>query len=343
MRKIFTLFLAMFLTGVIYSQSKVGTTAANFLTIPVGSRATAMGGAFSALANDVTSAYWNAGGLSRLARNEFGVSYTEWLVDTKHNWLGVAFKISDDDAFAISVNQLDYGSDEVTTPEQPNGTGQRWDAQDLSVNLSYARNLTDRFSIGGTLKYITQQVWNETASAFALDIGLLFYTQLEGLRIGMNISNFGTEMKLDGKDLLRASDIDPTNAGNNPNISSNLGTDSWPLPLVFTVGLSYDAFKVEEWNWTVGADAVIPNNYSTYASFGTEITWDNLISVRGGYKGINYLFDKSAKDIDVFEEGLTAGFGLQYDFGGFFAKADYSYSDFGIFSNISRFSITIGM
>lgn len=343
MRKIFTLFLALILAGVIQPQSKVGTTAANFLTIPIGSRAAGMGGAFSALANDVTSAYWNAGGLSRLTRNEFGVSYTEWLVDTKHNWLGVAFKISDDDAFAISINQLDYGSDDVTTPEQPNGTGQKWDAQDLSVNLSYARNLTDRFSIGGTVKYITQQIWNENASAFALDIGLLFYTQLEGLRIGMNISNFGTEMKLEGKDLLRAADIDPTNAGNNPNISSKLETEAWPLPLVFTVGVSYDAVNLEEWNWVVAADAVIPNNYSTYANFGTEIMWNNLVSVRGGYKGLNYLFNKSAKDADVFEEGLTAGFGLQYDFGGFFVKADYSYSDFGIFSNISRFSVTIGM
>lgn len=343
MKKIITIVSVLMIAGTIYSQSKVGTTAANFLTIPVGSRATGMGSAFSALANDITSAHWNPSGLSRLTRNEFGISYTEWLVDTKHNWLGVAFKISDDDAFGISVNQLDYGSDEVTTPEQPNGTGQRWDAQDLSVNVSYARNLTDRFSIGGTIKYIRQQVWNESAAAFALDIGLLFNTQLDGLRLGMNISNFGTEMKLEGKDLLRASDVDPTNAGNNPNISSKLETDSWPLPLVFTVGVSYDAVNIEEWNWVIGADAIIPNNYSTYASLGTEITWNNLISIRGGYKGLNYLFDKSGKDIDVFEEGLTAGFGLQYDFGGFFAKADYSYSDFGIFSNINRFTVTIGM
>ena len=55
------------------------------------------------------------------------------------------------------------------------------------------------------------------------------------------------------------------------------------------------------------------------------------------------MFDKSAKDEDVFEEGLTAGVGLQYDFGGFFAKVDYSYSDFGIFNEINRFSISVGL
>jgi opacity protein-like surface antigen len=43
------------------------------------------------------------------------------------------------------------------------------------------------------------------------------------------------------------------------------------------------------------------------------------------------------------ETGLTAGVGLQYDFGGFFAKFDYSYSDFGIFDSISRFAFSIGM
>src|SRR5690606_36855346 len=150
--------------------------------------------------------------------------------------------------------QLDYGEEDITTPEQPNGTGERWGAQDLAVAVSYARNLTDRFSIGGSVKYISQQIWNESASAFALDVGLLFHTQLEGLRIGMSISNFGTELKLDGKDLLLAADIDPNSSGNNGNISSQLETDSWPLPLIFSVGVSYDITRSEEWIITTATD-----------------------------------------------------------------------------------------
>lgn len=343
MKKILIAIMVLITAVVAFPQSKVGTTAANFLTIPVGPRATSMGSAFTAVSNDATAAFWNPGGLSRVLRSEFTASTAEWLVGTRLNWVGLAFKLDENNAVGISINQLDYGEEIITTAQQPEGTGEKWSASDIAVGLSYARNLTDRFSIGGTVKYISQKIWNESASAFALDIGLLFYTELPGLSLGMNISNFGTEMQLAGKDLLKPIDVDPANAGNNPNIAGSLDTDSWPLPLVFSVGLAYDMDIHQDWDITFATDVVIPNNYATYGNLGAEVTWNKIISLRVGYKGINYLFDDASKKEDKFEEGLTAGIGVQYDFGAFFAKFDYGYSDLGIFSEISRFSVSVGL
>lgn len=334
MKKIFLIIILLGLSANIFPQTKVGTTVANFLTIPVGPRASAMGGAFSAVANDATTGYWNPAGLSRLSRNEFTASTAEWLVGTRLNWVGLGFKFDDDNAIGISINQLDYGEEEITTVSQQNGTGQYWSASDLAISLSYSRNLTDRFSVGGTIKYISQNIYDVSSTGFGVDVGLLFYTQLEGLRLGMNISNFGTEMQLDGKSLLQPIDIDPANAGNNSNISGQLLTEAWSLPLTFTVGLAYDAYKDEDWLFTFAGDAVIPNNQTTYGNLGAEITWNNLVSLRGGYNAI-------AKEDAL--EGLTAGIGVQYDFGGFFAKFDYSYADYGIFDPISRFALTVGL
>ena len=335
MKKFLIPVILILFSGVLFAQTKVGTTAANFLTIPVGPRATGMGGAFTSVANDATTAYWNAGGLSRVPRSELTFAYTEWLVQTKFNWFGVALKLDEDNAVALFVNQLDYGEEEVTSPDAPNGTGERWKAEDIAVGVSYAKNLTDKFSIGGTVKYISQSIWNENATAWAIDVGLLFYTPLDGLNLGMNISNFGTEMKLDGEDLLQPADVDPSHAGNNANITSKLETDSWPLPLVFAVGLSYDVLSASsDWRWILSSDAVVPNNQSTYGNFGTELVWSDIISLRVGY---NSLLKEDA------EEGLTAGVGIQYDFGSFFAKFDYSYTDFGVFDQISRFSLSVGI
>lgn len=323
------------LTGVagLFAQTKVGTTAANFLTVPVGSKAAGMGGAFVAVANDATSLFWNVGGISRLERSEFNVSYSDWLVGTNYNWAGLVFK-GDEDAFGISINQLDYGDEEITTPEQPNGTGQRWKAQDIALGVSYSRNLTDRFSIGGTVKYIRQQIWNESASAFALDVGLLFYTQLPGLKIGMNIANFGTEMKLDGKDLYQPVDVDPANTGNNEKITATLNTDYWTLPLVFTVGLGYDFTVSDDFKVEVATDAVYPNNHTAYLNLGGEITWSKMISLRAGYN--------SLMKSEEAEEGLNAGVGFHYDFGAFSARIDYSYADYKRFKDISKVSLSIG-
>ena len=318
----------------LFPQTKVGTTVGDFLTIPVGPRATGMGGAFTAVANDATTAFWNPAGLSRLPRSEFTASTAEWLVGSRINWVGLGFKFDDDNAIGISINQLDYGSEEITTVQQQNGTGEYWSASDIAINLSYSRNLTDRFSVGGTVKFISQKIYDVSASGFGVDVGLLFYTQLEGLRLGMNISNFGTEMQLDGKSLLQPIDVDPANAGNNSNISGALLTEAWSLPLTFTVGLAYDAINNEDWLLTLAGDALIPNNQSTYGNVGLELTWNKLISLRGGY---NSLLKEDA------QEGLTGGIGIQYDFGGFFAKFDYSYTDFGIFDPISRFALSVGL
>jgi hypothetical protein len=330
---VFVLFASIALVNIAVAQSKVGTTAANFLKIPQGARATAMGGAFTAVANDASAAFWNPGGLSRITGNEFIASDAKWIVGTNTYWFGLAIKAGDNGCAALSVNELDYGNEEITTATEPDGTGQTWSARDVAIGLSYAQNLTDRFSIGGTAKYIHQSIWNESASAFALDVGLLFTTQLDNMRIGMNIANFGTELKMDGKDAYLAADVDPTHTGNNETIVSELQTDSWTLPLTFTIGLGYDPLDNDKFKWSVAVDAVYPNSQTSYLNMGTEITWNKMISLRAGYFS---LFKEAA------EEGLTAGVGVQYDLGEFLIKADYSYSEFGILGEISRYTISVG-
>ncbi len=318
--------------GSLFAQNKVGTTAADFLTIPIGPRATAMGGAYVANANDASAAYWNPGALSRSSQSEFQASHADWILGSNHNWAGLVFKLGSDNAFAISFNQLDYGSDEITTALEPEGTGQFWDAADLAIGLTYARNLTDRFSIGGTIKYISTRIWNESASAFALDVGLLFNTELEGLRLGMNITNFGTEMKLDGPDLFQPIDVDPSNFGNNQNIAGKLETDGWDLPLNFTVGMAMDFLNNEDWYFTVATDAVYPINTTPYINLGSEVAWNNTLFLRAGYHS---LFEEDS------EEGLSFGVGLLYEVSGFNLGVDYSFVDFGQFDNISRYAINV--
>jgi len=331
--KIFNCLLLIFIAASIYGQNKIGTTAAEFLTIPVGSKAMAMGGTFVAVADDITSAYWNPGGLPRLKSNEFNVNYSDWFIDTKLSWAGIGVKISEDDYAAVSIIYLDYGEEPVTTVDLPEGTGEMWGATDIAISLSYARNLTDRFSVGGSFKYIQQKIWNESASAFAFDVGLLYKTQLEGFNLGMSISNFGQEMKLDGKDLLRPIDIDESYYNNNSVITTELSTDSWELPLIFSVGVSWTYPLFNDLALLTAVDAKIPNNQNSYINLGCELQWHNMFFVRVGR---NSLFKEYA------QEGLTFGAGLKYTIAGLDISIEYAFLDFGIWSNLSRYSVAIG-
>jgi len=324
-----------------YSQSKVGTTAAQFLGISVGPRAIAMGGAYVASSFDVTSLYWNPGAFVQASKNQFVFANTNWLVGTKFRWFGAMLDLDADDAVGVSVTQLDYGSEEITTVDNPDGTGQYWDAQDLAVGVSYCRRLTDRFSIGGSAKYVTQSIWNESASNVTFDLGLLFVTDFNGLRLGMSMSNFGGDMQLSGRDLLNKIDIDPTNPGGNKNLVGDLKTDSWPMPLLFRVGVAMDAIKSDEFRFTVAADALRPSDNDISGNIGAEIAYMETFFIRGGFQsliGSEPAFQKSNQ-----QQGLSLGAGVSYQIPGIVGiQVDYAWTRFGVFGNLSTIGVAIG-
>jgi opacity protein-like surface antigen len=233
----------------------------------------------------------------------------------------------------LSINYLDYGDIEVTTLREPEGTGETFNPQDLFIALTYAYNLTDRFSIGGNVKYVNQKIWNTSASAIAVDIGVLFLSDIYGLRIGATITNFGTNMQLDGKDLYIQTDINQQISGNNDQILAKLNTDSYPLPLTFRVGVAMDVLNFEDHRFTVGADALHPNDNAESLNIGAEYVFMNILALRGGYKS---LF------LDNSEEGLTLGVGINYDIVpnlGLFV--DYAYQDLGRLDYAQQFSLGV--
>ena len=315
------------------AQSKVGTSAASFLGIAVGPRAVGQGGAFVAVANDASALYWNPGGLSRYGKSEVMFSHTGWLVGTKFDWAGALINLDGTNAVGVSFTQLTYGDELVTTETSQMGTGETWSASDVSIGLTYARNLTDRFSIGGTAKFIQQRIWNESASSAAVDVGLLYLTDFSGLKIGMCISNYGADMRLDGKDLFRPIDTDPANAGSSKTNVARLKTDDWPLPLFFRAGVSIDALKMEDLRLSVSADALRPSDNSETVNVGGELSWNEILFVRAGMKSL-FLADT--------QEGFTLGGGARWDISNTMGLGfDYSYEDFGLFGGIQQFALAI--
>jgi len=332
MRK-FTIFFIIILSAALYGQSKVGSTAAPFLSIGIGPRAIAMGGAFVGTANDVTSLYWNPAGAARMNNSGALFSHSSWFADINYNWAGAVINIGDAGVIGLSITSLDYGDMELTTLREPEGTGGTFGASDLSMSISYAKALTEQFSIGGSVKYISQRIWNSTASTVAIDLGVLFQSDFAGIRIGASITNLGGDMRISGKDLNVQHDIDPTIYGNNDQILATLDTDSWPIPLTFKIGLASDVLDIENHRITIAVDALHPSDNDESLNVGMEYHLLNLISLRAGYKSL-FLTNT--------EEGLTLGFGINYDFTNSFGlSVDYAYQAFGILNNTQHFSIGV--
>ncbi len=306
------------------AQDKVGTTAAPFLGLGIGARATAMGGAQVAQAQGPSALYWNPAAISNMTTNGAEFSNSDWFVDSRHQHAALVFNAGNLGHFGLQVIALDYGDELVTTIENPDGTGELWDALDLAVGVTYARALTDRFSVGGTAKFVRQQIWNESANGLALDLGVLYDTRFQGIRIGMSMTNFGTDMQLAGPDLRRAVDIEPDENGNNPRNAANLEVDEWAMPLFFRVGVSAVPFQTAEQRVTVSVDGNAPSDAAQSANFGAEYAWRDLLFIRGGWR---QAFGPAE------DGGWTVGFGLQYSLnrrlGGYFDYVFQNYEPFG--------------
>ena len=234
--------------------------------------------------------------------------------------------------YAISLNTSEQ---EVTTVEKPDGAGVFYTVSDLAIGLSYARSLTDRFSVGVSAKYIQQIAYNESASTMAIDIGTTLRTGFHNLVIGMCVSNFGGTMKLEGTDLIALADINKS-IGGEYNPDARLKTEPFPLPLNFRVGIAMDVLggkdpllASESHRFTLALDGNHPNDNNERVNIGGEYAWDETLFARFGYK-INYDTEKWA-----------AGAGVKVKVGSQRLAFDYALADFGDLGKVSRISLEL--
>jgi len=320
----------------IFSQkvTKTGTTAAKFLSIGIGPRANAMGGAYSSVANDVTSMYWNPSGIANLNEVQTIFTYTKMFADLNVNYLGIAVPFGNLGTFGLNVTAFNVGEMDVTTEYYPEGTGEKFNASSYAFGFSYARFITQDFTIGINVKYIREDIFNSSAQGFGIDIGTIFNTPFYGIKFASSITNYGSKMKIEGEDLLIRHDPDPQRAGNNETLDAYYKTDEFELPLRLQIGLSRDFQFLNNQRLTIAVDAIHPNDNYQWINVGGELSlFDNLFNLRAGYKGL-FLKDN--------QEGLTFGVGIKYGVELFRISVDYSYQKYKYLDNIHSFGIIIG-
>lgn len=316
------------------TTTKVGTTVAQFLKIGAGARSVAMGGSAAAMDGDIYSIYWNPGSLSRLKTpGEASFNHTQWIADIDYNYVASGLTVDGVGTLGVSVTSLTMPEEIVRTETNPEGDGRRWSYSAFSMGLSYARSLTDRFSIGLTAKYIHEGLWNMSSSGFAFDIGTIYTTTFNGLKIGASISNFGTKMRLDGQDIT-FNNVPSGEQGQGPqNVQSIYKTESYDIPLQFRIGLAMDVLNMDAIRATAAVDATHPNDNVEYVNTGLEIAYDEMAFLRIGY---NSLFN------DQSEQGLTWGVGFYLQVTNLNGiKVDYAFADYGRLNDVQYVSVSV--
>ncbi|NWF50242.1 MAG: PorV/PorQ family protein [Ignavibacteriaceae bacterium] len=324
--------LTIILPVQINSQTlKTGTTSAQVLKLNVGPRAIGMGGAFTSVADDISAIYWNPGGTANLINNSVFFNHTNLFLDINHDFAAFTTHLSDIGTVGAFVSVLSMDEMLVRTLEKPEGTGEYFDAGSIVIGVNFSRYLTDNFAIGFNVKYISENIWNMNATGFGIDIGTVYKIPvLNEFRIASSISNFGTKMRLEGRDVIV---IYPVGPGGENLINTNLELDKFDLPLLFRVGISADLIKEGSSRLTTAVDAVHPNDHTEYLNLGGEYAWKEIVMLRAGY---NSLFERDS------EKGLTLGIGFAFQYLDYLKiRFDYAYQDFGRLDELHYFSLGI--
>ncbi|TBR17558.1 PorV/PorQ family protein [bacterium] len=188
------------------ANSNVGTSAAQFLKLGAGSRAGAMGEAYSALADDVYAVYYNPAGLVRMRGSQLAAGHAEHFQGISYEFAGFGYPVKDSSgtvtsAFGGAIYNLSVADIERRSADTRSPTG-NFTAGDYSYNLSYARLLTPKLSLGVTGKVVQETIDSYSASAFAMDFGAQYTLRnaLNGRPVVLSglVKNVGTEMDFAG-------------------------------------------------------------------------------------------------------------------------------------------------
>jgi len=314
----------------LHSQEKLAQTGFQFLSIGTNAQAAAMGEAYNTYSGTSTSLFYNPAGLSALPTTmDLCVNSMQWIADIQYLSGSAALRLSGGrlGVVGLSFMTADYGQfywTRFAKNEQGYEDISGWSNPSIiALGLGYARELSDRFSVGGQVKYANQDLGNSlvphfdrpdsslelkeySRSVVAFDFGTLYKTGLKSLVFGMSVRNFSKEIKYE--------------------------KESFQLPLTFKIGISMNVMDFlpvspKQHALILAVDAVHPRDYPEYLNIGGEYKFMDLLSLRAGYVSNQFGYD------------LTAGFGVTK----FGFALDYAYMPFSLFDMVNRFSLRFSL
>ena len=179
-------------------NDKVGSSAFKFLNIQTDAHGAALGG-LAAQASGANALFWNPAGIAGSEGIGVSAGMTQWLVETQVMNAGLVMPMMGGTVglSLVSVNYGDimksgWGEESGQFIFQPNQGS--FTATDMSLQASYGKSLSDKFSLGATAKMISQNIDDVSISGLAFDIGTQFNTGYRGISMGAVVSNFGPDV-----------------------------------------------------------------------------------------------------------------------------------------------------
>jgi hypothetical protein len=313
-------------------KEKLAQTGFQFLSVVSDARAAAMGEAMTSLYMGSNALFFNPAGMAEMkGLFDISASQNKWIADITHSTVSFGLNPLHGryGVIGFSLQTVDYGDFYGTRIDKSSDRGyvdtDVFNLTALAAGMGYAKQLTDRFAVGGQIRWVrqnlgesvipkftttvdkdgktvpdtTEQMVENELTPLAFDFGTRFHVGLKSLVFGMSVRNFSQEIKY--------------------------VEEGFQLPLVFNLGISMnlmDLIEGEAYNQSLlmSVDASHDRSHAEQIKIGLDYQIMNVLSLRGGYISSND------------ESGFSFGLGVAYMGVGL----DYAYTPFGLFDNVQR-------
>lgn len=346
-------------------QDKRAQAGMKFVGLSVDARGAALGDAMTSLEGSSAMLFYNPAGIARQTSFiDVTAGQVGWIADINYNQatIGFAPKGGRYGVFGVSVMAVDYGDMEGTIIDESLDRAYRdtgtFSANGIAVGVAYARALTDRFSAGGHVKFVEQDLGsgitprvfrnllNENGFPIPRDSDGdgIPDTDADGAPIYVQESvlledDFTESVIAYDFGVLYKTGFESLNfAFSARNFSSEVTylDEGFQLPLALNIGLSMNVVDLTQLNPSmhklmVTVDAAKPRDFAEQVRVGTEYLFMNTLALRFGYA---YPSD---------EQTFSLGAGIQQAVRGFGFGADYAYTEFGVFGSVHRLSFRLAL
>jgi len=288
----YTILVLLLLTIPSLGQTSIAKYAGEFLALGVGGRYLGMGGASTAVVNDVTSGYWNPAGLAFMDYPQISLMHEEHFGNlVNYNYAAIAIPYGKDMSFGVSAIRLSVDGipdtrdalidrktgQQITDPHNVNWALDytkitEFSNTDYALFLTFAKRQTKKFYWGANLKLIRRDLAEFGATGIGFDVGAV-YMPLENLKLGANITDVTTTLLAwsTGRNEL----ISPTT-------KIGVAYQLFILGGKITPALDFDIRfenRRSSANFNVGPISLDPR-------FGFEYSYNNLFAIRAGYNDV---------------------------------------------------------
>ena len=286
--------------------ARITTTSYSFLKVKANARAAAMGDAYASVGNDLSAVFVNPAGITQIERYELTASYLDWIVGSQMGTFAIGARTSMA-TFALNFMYFATEQFEETTSAQPGGTGRMIEGSDISVGITLAKQMTDKLSVGGNIRWIQEDLFLTSYSTVDFDFGTLFYTGYRSTRLGVSMRNLGDEKTVIGQKAR--------------------------LPVTFNLSGAAEVYGQigDPFSITLAVEQIYLTDAETKYHVGSEAWINNMLALRAGYKG------------GYDNENWSVGLGLRYKLRQETLKLDMSYSNADALDhNPVRISVGLG-